>query len=454
METRALSCFCQVCLELEEGECANGVFVDNWVQRSVNKKQPRVKKSHPKSRKGTPQLLSVPPTVRSRSCVVRSRSIGVPSVKSSSSSGLEVRSIPPVVGSLSDLVRSSAAPSTRVPSSAKVTSSTRVLPVPSSAMVAPSTRVLPVPSSLRVERASSVLTPLSSLGRSDSVDALNLSLSQRDRIEVFDAHLTDLSSCLSFEELERHVFDISQSIVEYDLVSSAVTQLSSNCTTDVNAQKHLPPNILKRMVPVVIEGDGNCLVRSLCMAFSGDDSWHAELRVRLIIELVQRQDFYLNANSLKESGNSTLTSVKLFNNICFNTSPCAESVSSFVKVDNIFTAVDPQAIFKAEVLGTSKRGVFLGMWHLYAAANVLGCNIRSVHPALGDPTNQELYNSEIRPFSFCSSNTLHILWTSGRSDMKDEYWLPNHCVALLPSGSVCPVVRSIRLNQAIDMLYM
>ena len=112
-------------------------------------------------------------------------------------------------------------------------------------------------------------------------------------------------------------------------------------------------------------GDGNCLVRSLSSASFGTEEFHRELRVRLACELAFGRNNYLSPDCVVrgtvEDGNHLLSVMHMS--------------GDFHLVPSLELAYD------CEVMASVSDGKDLGMWHLLAAANILGGNILWVYPA-------------------------------------------------------------------------
>ena len=82
--------------------------------------------------------------------------------------------------------------------------------------------------------------------------------------------------------------------------------------------------------------------------------------------------------------------------------------------------------FKRELIGVIGLREYGSYIEVQALANVVGCSIISHHPEKGPMINRHILTRQ-------QSNSLpiDIMWTSCREGMHDEYWVPNHVVALL-----------------------
>ncbi|CAG2221681.1 unnamed protein product [Mytilus edulis] len=68
---------------------------------------------------------------------------------------------------------------------------------------------------------------------------------------------------------------------------------------DADALQMIPNDIPEgNFMPVVVKGDGNCLLRSAAVLAYGNEEAHKEFRVRIILELVTNEDLYLDDDYL------------------------------------------------------------------------------------------------------------------------------------------------------------
>lgn len=74
----------------------------------------------------------------------------------------------------------------------------------------------------------------------------------------------------------------------------------------------------------------------------------------------------------------------------------------------------------------------MAIWQIHALATVLNTPVYSVYPNLGNTTVRKNLNRLIFPISKTSQNPVYIMWTSNREDMRQDHWVPNHFVPLLP----------------------
>jgi hypothetical protein len=176
-------------------------------------------------------------------------------------------------------------------------------------------------------------------------------------------------------------------------------------------------------VPIVIEGDGNCIPRVGSILAHGNAEKHLEMRLQIAVELILHKESYLDEAYLSRGLPSDQ---KL--------PPARVGVisGSFSSVD--VDTDDVNELYLKEIHEVLKPGVFMGGWQLFALASVLNCVIFSAYPKLGNPD----YRRDLHRFIWPRENdntvwrTPVILWSSNRKDMVEEYWIANHVSLVLP----------------------
>ncbi|KAK9409590.1 vertnin [Crotalus adamanteus] len=86
-----------------------------------------------------------------------------------------------------------------------------------------------------------------------------------------------------------------------------------------------------------------------------------------------------------------------------------------------------EAIFDADIKATCFPGTYANMWHVYALASVLQCNIYSIYP-MSNLKIRPYFNRLIRPRK-CNlqTSTLHIMWSGQQLSsqvFKAQYFVP------------------------------
>ena len=186
---------------------------------------------------------------------------------------------------------------------------------------------------------------------------------------------------------------------------------------DFDALKLKPANSPAGYLPNVTIGDGNCVARSLSTLIFGSEDNHLEVRVRLIHEMVTTKSLYLNSDFL--SLESFIYPSEILNKISILSDDLSNSLLSI------------EEIFKALTFKTRKLKTELSAWHLHAAAQILTSSIISLHPDLGPINHRELVKRAFIPVKDNYPQPIYILWTSSRTDMNLDYWIPNHVVPMI-----------------------
>lgn len=90
-----------------------------------------------------------------------------------------------------------------------------------------------------------------------------------------------------------------------------------------------------------------------------------------------------------------------------------------------------RSILREETKQVLKMNESMGIWHLFALSDVLGCRIVSVYPELGGKLPRMVLGRNISPLVKKNSTPFVVMWTSTREDMTSENWIPDHFVPLL-----------------------
>ncbi|XP_052789160.1 uncharacterized protein LOC128223800 [Mya arenaria] len=215
--------------------------------------------------------------------------------------------------------------------------------------------------------------------------------------------------------------------IELQGQSYNVVQLSAcidQYAKDLMPDEVWEPEILR--VPVRVGADGNCLPRCGSIFSFGSEDHHQEIRARIVIEMVENSDIYLDYKFLSQGRdeNSEIRAEQLPNHFAMYSDkfmPGSQLSPSKIR-----------SIYEQEVLDICQNSVYMGIWQLFGLASVLGCNVQSVYPNLGNPHVREDLNRLIKPRGTETKERVHILWTTTRTDMLASNWVPNHFVPLLP----------------------
>ncbi|GFR81965.1 vertnin [Elysia marginata] len=232
---------------------------------------------------------------------------------------------------------------------------------------------------------------------------------------VFRNFYLCLKNCSSFSEMQALC-----STYNFSPISNNSNPKLAKINLDRTALGLVPLNAPSGYLPNLTIADGNCVPRSLSTLVFGTESFHLQLRCRLIHELVMNKRLYLDPDFL--SLGSMLDKQSILSGILQN------SDTGITSVDDIEIA------FEAEVFDTRLLGKCLGLWHLHAAAQILQRGIVSLYPLLGPPQTRDLMARAFLPLDIDdgnSSDPFYILWTSNRSDMNKEHWVANHVVPMI-----------------------
>ena len=241
---------------------------------------------------------------------------------------------------------------------------------------------------------------------------------------------------------------ISTSFINFEQSPQSVSIIQHKMDVDADAMDVYPNDIpdARALYPCTIKADGNCLPSCGSVFGYGSDTNSAEIRVRIVTELVLNDDYYLDNKSLlkgtcTDGGNSTKQLPKIYAQYSDMYVPGMTLTDSMVK-----------NIYQMEAIKIKKDKSYMGIWQIYALSSVLCCPIYSVYPKLGNPNVRLDLNRLIMPRNEEHHNKqpVYILWTSTRNkDMTNEHWVPNHFVPVLPIDVVTVDIN--RLQEHVDM---
>ena len=165
----------------------------------------------------------------------------------------------------------------------------------------------------------------------------------------------------------------------------------------------------------VIIYSGNCLSRTGSLFAYGTEQYHADIRLRISMEMIQYKEYYMTSalsRGLDRDAEIEPNDLK----VMFERS-CTGNIDM---------------LYNYEINCTLKHENFMGLWQLMALSSVLGIPIRSVYPEKGPNVYRRLCNRIILPRLQHEDMIAHIMWASYRSDVKEEYWVANHFCPMLP----------------------
>ncbi|KAL8577629.1 hypothetical protein ACOMHN_020238 [Nucella lapillus] len=231
----------------------------------------------------------------------------------------------------------------------------------------------------------------------------------------------------SFYQLQELAKEVEKDIDKWPV--SCVQGLdASHYSTDEKAADLFPKDA-PALLPISIEGDGNCLQRCAALLATGSEKAHVEMRVRIIVELAVNEQYYLNDENLKKQYSGTAASSKWSK---------LYATHSYQLGQEELHAEGIQKVFQKEVVLSTPSGAFMGSWHLHAVASILHTTIQTVrvYPEYGGHTVRHCLQRLIAPrlpSPGGDSRPQTIMWSRALGkDLPEKLWRPNHFVVCLP----------------------
>ena len=227
-----------------------------------------------------------------------------------------------------------------------------------------------------------------------------------------------LNSFSTYTQLENYVFSLDEN---YTNSMKCAIQRFRKCRHRIDgvAQKSLHVDAPENVLPVVTIGDGNCCPRSLSIAAFGDDSRHIEMRAKIVVESVLNKERYLSHEYLAQGATGVREDVTFPEVYAMFSGQNAAGLS-----ENII-----ETVYEHEIMGITRNGSYMGIWQLFAAANVIGHPIRSVFPLRGSESFRRDFNRMCLPADGRQkkSKPITLMWTP-----TVENGPVHHFVPLLP----------------------
>ena len=240
--------------------------------------------------------------------------------------------------------------------------------------------------------------------------------------------LNELLNCKGFEQLKIKCQEISVNFSELPAIPQSVSFSSSNLEVDVDAMDLYPNDVPDERVlyPCTVPADGNCLPSSGSVYGYGCPDFSAEMRIRILCELVLYEDTYLDNNFLlqglpqNEQGRCIVKSYTMYSDMW---------VPGMLLNNNMI-----KSIYRMELHKIRKNNSYMGIWQIHALSSVLKVPIYSVYPQNRSTELRRDLNRLILPRQSNQNQTpVYIFWTSTRdNEMVHEHWRPNHFVPCLP----------------------
>lgn len=215
-----------------------------------------------------------------------------------------------------------------------------------------------------------------------------------------------------FKDLENIVKSLKHQLPELDQPPQRLTVDDVFLDEDEHATPLVPED--QHRTAVEIWPDGNCLPACLSLYQYGCQTFTAEMRVRLVCELVDNYEQYLSPQFMKRGfGNGGPFYI--------------ENLTMYCESGEY-----PEDRLKQHLFDSRYDGQYCGVFHVAAAASVLRRVVHSVYPQYGGHTVRDDINRKFLPREEAKYSDIYIMWsnTTGIQD-PPNMWRPNHFVALL-----------------------
>ena len=211
-----------------------------------------------------------------------------------------------------------------------------------------------------------------------------------------------LDSYPTYSEMENYVFSLNPqhtSVTKCSVQKYRRTQHRIDTVAQQSMHTDAPPN----HVPVFTVGDGDCFPQSLSIAAFGDDSRTYEMRVKIILFSVLHKDKLLSHDYLSQGVFNLRQDITLPKLYAMFLGQNAAGLS-----DNVV-----ETVFEREIMSLTKERSYMGIWQLFAGANVLGHPLRSVFPLRGSDAFRRDFNHICYPIDGRQKrkHPITIMWT-------------------------------------------
>ncbi|XP_077075666.1 vertnin [Siphateles boraxobius] len=210
--------------------------------------------------------------------------------------------------------------------------------------------------------------------------------------------LQEATECMGLDALTKVAVEVEQALASFCLPSALCSEISSWLGIDALAHRLYPADAPAGLLPLVCKGEGNMLFEAASMLLVGSTCLSLELQVRTVVEMLLWKRYYLCG---------MIDSKVMLQAVRF--SLCTEESQDMLNLPIQVL----EAIFDADVKASCFPGSYANMWHVYALASVLQCNIYSVYPMFNLKI-RPYFNRLIRPRTWLKDSeplTLHIMWS-------------------------------------------
>ncbi|KAM9435694.1 vertnin [Clarias gariepinus] len=233
--------------------------------------------------------------------------------------------------------------------------------------------------------------------------------------------LQEATESVGLDALIKVALEVEQVLAPFHLPTVLCSEISSWMGIDAMAHRLYPADAPAGLLPLVCKGEGNLLFDAASMLLVGSTSLSLELQVRTVVEMLLWKQYYLcgmiDSKVMLQASRFSL---------------CAEETQDMLKLPMQVL----EAIFDADVKASCFPNSFANMWHVYALASVLQCNIYSIYPMYNHKI-RPYFNRLIRPRMWPKDSeplTLHIMW-SGELE-SGSVFKPRNFVALIPASDL------------------
>lgn len=208
--------------------------------------------------------------------------------------------------------------------------------------------------------------------------------------------LQEATECFGLAGLATAALEAERTLSSFSLPGYCGRQLQEELEVDRVAKSLYPEDAPRNMLPLACKGEGNHLFEAASVLLWGNTNLGLELQVRTAVEMLLHKRYYLNGMI-----DSKVMLQAARYSLCTEESPEMTSLPLAIL----------EAIFDADVKATCFPGTYANMWHVYALASVLQCNIYSIYP-MSNLKIRPYFNRLIRPRTCgLQVSTLHIMWS-------------------------------------------
>ncbi|XP_053235405.1 vertnin [Podarcis raffonei] len=224
--------------------------------------------------------------------------------------------------------------------------------------------------------------------------------------------LQEAVECFGLEGLTSATLEAERTLSSFSLPGYRERPFQEELEVDRVAKSLYPEDAPCNMLPLVCKGEGNHLFEAASVLLWGNTSLSLELQVRTAVEMLLHKQYYLHGMI-----DSKVMLQAARYSLCTEESP---------EMTNLPLAI-LEAIFDADIKATCFPGTFANMWHMYALASVLQCNIYSIYP-MSNLKIRPYFNRLIRPRGCgLQVSTLHIMWSGQQLSsqlFRAQYFVP------------------------------